>query len=1351
MVASLRRSARSRKAAGKYVPGESSAEPKTAALGGGDDGESSVASSSSQMSLSGDVDDWVPSAKKKRKRETERKAKKRATENDGLRPEASPKKAKTTGNNNALESLPIFDVVADKKAALLPHVRRVLSASKQYPGSAASCLATFIVQTCGSEGSFSIELSDDSAVRDELEEHSKQILEECTESLLGGSSKDAAAFTKRYNRFWRDLMTSGSTEFSCETPLLGDLISFLVVLSGSKLGVFRYVAVATSMVLGEEILRIHETERGTFDKIKRQFMAQHKKFERSTRGKKSKLPSFSTALIDYVSSYEISEDDDSEFDSILSEWSSGLDDARDGRLIQLGRMCGGMAKRVRRLGAHAMTLFKAVVVHRYRDIHSPIRAHCISGFASWITASRKLFLNDKYTKYLGWSLNDKSDVVRARCLEALCSILQAMSAISPMRKFMKRFLPRISDMLLDKFPRVVLGALDVISHLHRLGVVGDDDDSDDDDEDGEAQLLHRAFGCIMYEGAQWSTVRAKSAALVRSIRFPKETAGKKQGKLTVSTLDMSTAKGVSRERINVLVDVIAEQYECSAQSSRKNKRAIVGSTHMHVPILGVVEAFRSTFDKPEESFLYDWEAIVDILQNTSGPKYSKKRTARSASSSIYGPVTRARIIASLAHACAKNAHAAVASVSSRQKRTKKTAEKLRVAVAVTKEFFSVVVLSLPSILKAHQSDSEVVESAVCLLGYALPSSSMSMTECRSTHKLLAHLKESFMHQFSNENTLLPIAQYLFAVSGLIDGVGEDKKTAEEAILLLSGMERELVAEVSGACAEKGGFDADAAFACAAAMRRLRVIYQASMRVNSKDADSGFIDSVHEAFIQFSSEEVDEATIAQKESILLIHALACTAVVSGTSEELLHSCREALKKIYHAVSLLWGRPAEGSAFDTPEHAAWRSFNEIIVLLCPSQTSAERAYAPTLTLQRLAGKRLRCAMNAFSVKMKACVQDMARCLSVGAADDVRNVSKRTGDSDDESDDEEDARERKTEAKRELCELTSSAEKHEITVANEVLIPFAQSCIAAAETVDETAASSIYRYFNMSTSAEGDEGASHVTKHAIVSEVVRNFHSDFLSRCAEKCLRAQLLALEALYDEASAHSDYFAVGSLADALGKSLAGTMLHRRKTGGGEDIVRALVQFAKEGIRFAFTLDASKGHVRIGFIDSISSYVKLSAKRVKESDLAEIQSAIDSAVATLCTAHPDEYDALESAKKARHADNVWESLFEFEQVLGSGENSKSNGKKGRSENNVNAGNSKVPRRTSNVSKKRKPSIALSKPTYAPLEMSKTKLPLKRLGASDDESDEEDDLEKNVFESENMDMEDGDYISLAGSMV
>ena len=284
----------------------------------------------------------------------------------------------------------------------------------------------------------------------------------------------------------------------CDSTIIDDVMAFLATLSSSKLGSFRYVAVATTMILGREIIGVYSGEREAFDKIQRQFEAEVNKKKKQSKKKKKRKSSplkpdaLVPAIRDYVSKDSEDDVDDDSLQDVLKSWVQEHSDSMDARLIQLGRMATAMARKVRRLKLHIMYAFQAVVVHRYRDVHAPIRSECISGFGRWIEAAPEILCSEKYTRYVGWTLYDKDAGVREACLRAVKGILSACTVASPMRKFASRFASRISEMFLDASPDVVVAAFEVVNELLRLGLAL----RDKDDDSGQASMGHRAARCL---------------------------------------------------------------------------------------------------------------------------------------------------------------------------------------------------------------------------------------------------------------------------------------------------------------------------------------------------------------------------------------------------------------------------------------------------------------------------------------------------------------------------------------------------------------------------------------------------------------------------------------------------------------------------------------------------------------------------------------------------------------------------------------------------------------------------------------------------------------------------------------
>ena len=209
----------------------------------------------------------------------------------------------------------------------------------------------------------------------------------------------------------------------------------------------------------------------------------------------------------------------------------------------------------------------------------------------------------------------------------------------------------------------------------------------------------------------------------------------------------------------------------------------------------------------------------------------------------------------------------------------------------------------------------------------------------------------------------------------------------------------------------------------------------------------------------------------------------------------------------------------------------------------------------------------------------------------------------------------------------------------------------------------------------------------------------------RDPETCLNAQLLALVGMYDDAQDEDEYFAVGALADALGKSLSASMIFGSKRGTSKSLSAALMQFALDGIPFAFSVNESKKSTRIGFMDTIASYVRMYVKRADPSELEAMRKCIDNAERGLHNSSPSFLKELAAARELRDSDSIWESLFEFEEML-------------------------VVRKSK--SKEYNPLELVKSVSENVIPATASKLPLKRL----DDDDEDEDVTRNILEDTPM---------------
>ena len=117
--------------------------------------------------------------------------------------------------------------------------------------------------------------------------------------------------------------------------------------------------------------------------------------------------------------------------------------------------CAGMIKE----------MFNGIFTGRFRDYDAHIRASCIAAVSTWMLEYPFMFLTDFYLKYLGWSMNDKSPLVRLEVLKGLRRLYADETNASIMDGFTNRFSERIKELLADVDPMVVCEAIFVVSQL----------------------------------------------------------------------------------------------------------------------------------------------------------------------------------------------------------------------------------------------------------------------------------------------------------------------------------------------------------------------------------------------------------------------------------------------------------------------------------------------------------------------------------------------------------------------------------------------------------------------------------------------------------------------------------------------------------------------------------------------------------------------------------------------------------------------------------------------------------------------------------------------------------------------
>jgi len=132
-------------------------------------------------------------------------------------------------------------------------------------------------------------------------------------------------------------------------------------------------------------------------------------------------------------------------------------------------------------------LVDRLLLHRYRDSNSFIRMMSIESLGRLIIQRPDLFLYDRYLKYFGWMLSDKSDRVRAAAIDGLLGPFTALQNtkletrviemdLRQMENLAIKFINRLADCVVDVNVNVQEKALTLLLFLLKEGFLEEVED-----------------------------------------------------------------------------------------------------------------------------------------------------------------------------------------------------------------------------------------------------------------------------------------------------------------------------------------------------------------------------------------------------------------------------------------------------------------------------------------------------------------------------------------------------------------------------------------------------------------------------------------------------------------------------------------------------------------------------------------------------------------------------------------------------------------------------------------------------------------------------------------------------------
>lgn len=145
------------------------------------------------------------------------------------------------------------------------------------------------------------------------------------------------------------------------------------------------------------------------------------------------------------------------------------------RIDSLSKRLSETQPKINALESMMTKIFQGLFVHRYRDIDPNIRMSCIQSLGVWIMSYPSLFLQDKYLKYLGWTLNDKSAGVRKASVLALQNLYEGDDNVPSLNLFTERFSNRMIELADDFDVSVAVSGIGLVKQLLSHQLLSNDD------------------------------------------------------------------------------------------------------------------------------------------------------------------------------------------------------------------------------------------------------------------------------------------------------------------------------------------------------------------------------------------------------------------------------------------------------------------------------------------------------------------------------------------------------------------------------------------------------------------------------------------------------------------------------------------------------------------------------------------------------------------------------------------------------------------------------------------------------------------------------------------------------------
>ncbi|CAM8979400.1 unnamed protein product [Rhodiola kirilowii] len=341
-----------------------------------------------------------------------------------------PKRGRSTSEGTsaaAAASLRLIEVVKGN-GKLIPDVVKVWADKYEKESKPATVeLLMMLFEACGAKYHIDEEFLDKTSVDDVVFELVTLAGKGIVEDYQNSKKKEFQNFKDNLVKFWDILVTECANGPLFDGVLFEKITDYVIALSCTPPRVYRQVASLIGLSLVTSLLSVANVLGVQRETTQRQLNAEKKKR------------------------------------------------AEGPRVDSLNKRLSAIQPKINTLEELMRKIFQGLFVHRYRDIDPNIRTSCIQSLGHWSLSYPSLFLQDRYLKYLGWTLNDKNAGVRKASVLALQNLYKVDDNVPSLSLFTERFSNRMIELAEDIDISVAVSAIGLINQLLSHQLLSNDD------------------------------------------------------------------------------------------------------------------------------------------------------------------------------------------------------------------------------------------------------------------------------------------------------------------------------------------------------------------------------------------------------------------------------------------------------------------------------------------------------------------------------------------------------------------------------------------------------------------------------------------------------------------------------------------------------------------------------------------------------------------------------------------------------------------------------------------------------------------------------------------------------------